>query len=147
MLLQETEAIDQVEVPEQLQMLMETLGHIVLTGLLHQQGVVEHTEAVLQTEILLLGIELLEEVLEVINLQVELHHVAAITIGHPEVQEALLEVIGVAEVTEAQEVVEVTGALGAVQEAQEATEVLEVLVDLPEVQDHHLAEAEEDNKS
>lgn len=144
--LQETEAIDQAEAPEQLQMLMEILGHIVLTGLLHQQEVAEHTEAVLPIEILLLDIELQEEVLEVINLQVELRHVVATTIDHPEVQEAL-EVIGVAEVTEAQEVVEVTEAPGAVQEAQEATEVLEGLADLLAVQDHHLAGAEEDNKS
>ncbi len=144
--LQETEAIEPVEAPEPLLIIVETLEQIVLMGLLHQQEVAEHTEAVVPIEILLPGIELQEEVLEVISLQVELHHVAATTIDHPEVQEAL-EVIGVAEVTEAQEAVEVTGVPGAVQEVQEATEVLEVLADLLAVQDHHLAGAEEDNKS
>lgn len=115
--------------------------------LLRLQEVVALTEAVVQTEILLLDIELLEEALEAINLQVGLHHVAATITDHLAAQ-GVLEATEVAEVAEAQEVAEVIEAQGAVQEVPvEATEVLEDPADLPVVQDHHLAGAEEGNKS
>lgn len=111
------------------------------------QEVAVHTEAVVQTEILLLDIELQEEALEVINLQVGLHHVVATTID-PLAAQGVPEVTGAVEVAEAQEVVEVIEAQEAAQEVLvEATEVLEDPVGLPVVQDHHLAGAEEGNKS
>lgn len=111
------------------------------------QEVAVHTEAVVQTEILLLDIELQEEALGVINLQAGLHHVAATITDHLAAQ-GVPEVTEAVEVAEAQEAAEVIEAQGAVQEVPvETTEVLEDPAGLPVVQDHRLAGAEEGNKS